>query len=221
MGDPRYFNKTRPRPQADKTIHRARILLVEGPDDIFFFDQLMAQLGADQNQCQIIDYEGKDNLSRILPLLAKDVPFRQGNVTHLGIVQDADGNRTAANQRIRGACSKAGLSPPTFGDFGMDTNMPGLLVGAFTLPDCQSDGDLDSLLFSSVAGSSAHAAAVTFLGSVVPAPLGKIGKRSVQTYLAAQEKLVRGAGNGALHGYFNLDAEELAQVRDFIQKFIA
>ena len=73
-----------------KKIERERLLLVEGKTDKEFFDRLcMNQLGDDYvTNLQILPYDGKDSLKSFLEVLLTLPKFEE--VTHLGIVRDAD-----------------------------------------------------------------------------------------------------------------------------------
>jgi hypothetical protein len=74
--------------------NKSRLLLVEGKEDKQFFIRLGYHLKfTDDTPLHIVQYEGKDNLTKFLMLVMNDPKFNQ--VTRIGIVRDADYNTDA------------------------------------------------------------------------------------------------------------------------------
>lgn len=220
MAKDRFFNPPPPHRESDRSIYGTKLLLVEGPDDIWFFDGLLRALSASTDDIQIIDYSGKDSLRRTLAPMLADPKVVEGFVRAIGIVQDADGSYAKAKERIEQACSSEGISHPSFGSFSADPKF-GFLCGAFVLPNNDADGDLDTLLYGTAVGSPEYAHVESYAGSVGVATKADAGKRKSQVLLASKEKLCRGAGRGAAHGYFDLSHPSLADVTEFVTKLIA
>jgi hypothetical protein len=61
MAAPVYFIQ-RPEPQAPSTIRGNHLILVEGQDELHFFDALLSKMAADPSKVQVLEYGGKDSL---------------------------------------------------------------------------------------------------------------------------------------------------------------
>ncbi len=83
------------------------VLLVEGKDDVGFFEALLKKLGI--TQIQVTSIEGVDNLELELGLLKKDPNFKNmGKV--LGIVRDADDDPQKAFAYVQNALASTGFT---------------------------------------------------------------------------------------------------------------
>lgn len=216
----KFYNFAPNRPQSDRSISGKKILLVEGPDDIYFFNALLVELNAPVEEIQIIDYEGKDRLSAIFSLLIKAPEVESGDVVAIGLVQDADGDLDRAKANIDEAWRAVGLDVAPYGVFSKSKLRKSLSIGSFALPDCKSSGDLDEMLFSSSSNDAAHPLSLSFLDQVGLEPGPKFYKRATQVYLASKPKLSRGAGRGAENGYFDLSSIALSDVKNYIDSLV-
>lgn len=79
-------------------VEQARLVVVEGKDEEFFFSALLEHLGL--SGVQIVPIGGKSKLRENLKALVRLPGFRQ-KVTHVGIVRDADDDARAAFQSLR------------------------------------------------------------------------------------------------------------------------
>ena len=135
---------------------KTRLLMVEGPDDIMFFERLASHLAGkaqeflDLTDFEILPFGGAQNLVNALELLARDQ--RYGKVSHIGIVRDSDYN-TDAFASVCSAINIFNNQPPT-------TNMPvprkvflpteeSPRVSVLTMP-LNSDGTLESVVLSAL-----------------------------------------------------------------------
>ena len=89
-------------------IEQPKQLLVEGNDDVRLFRALAKHLGI--SDIQVNQYKGKYNLRIFLRTFTALSGF--ASVNSLAVVADANSNRNATEQRIRGALSAAGLPSP-------------------------------------------------------------------------------------------------------------
>ena len=89
-------------------IEQPKQLLVEGNDDVCLFRALATHLGI--ADIQVNQYGGRDNLRPFLRTFSALAEF--ASVKALAVVADANSNRNATEQRIRGALSAAGLPSP-------------------------------------------------------------------------------------------------------------
>ena len=217
----RYFNRPLQERVADRSITGRKLIIVEGPDDIWFFDALLASLGAPIDEVQVLDYEGKDSIARTLGPLLLDPAVTDGTVTAIAIVQDADGDVAVARRNIDEACAEVGLAGGTYGGFTASTSHPTLSIGTFALPDGALNGDLDTLLFDTLAGSPIHAHVESYATTAGFAARPDVGKRKTQTYLASRSPIARGAGMGAANGHFDVTHPSITPVRDFVAALLA
>lgn len=133
-----------------ENIKCTRLLLVEGVDDMKFFQELCHRLFREEYSAtlQIIDYNGKDNLKNafndvLLPQPAFD------DVTHLGIVRDADftgGALRSVQNILKGVARKQLSIPEQHNQFvGTDPS-----VGIFIMPSGNRKGMLETLVLDAV-----------------------------------------------------------------------
>jgi hypothetical protein len=121
-------------------IERPYQLIVEGEDDLRFWEQYLPRVG--RPRVEIRETGGRDQLRRFLTAFTRTTGFDQ--VEWIGIVQDADHDARAAFDRIRGALAHAQLPTPrrAWIPVGSSPN-----VVAIVLPDGTNQGDLEALLW--------------------------------------------------------------------------
>ena len=78
------------------TIHKTKILVVEGKDEDKFFSALLNHMGI--RGCQIIEIGGKGEFRNTLPALVKRSGF--SSVSFLAIIRDADTNAITINSTV-------------------------------------------------------------------------------------------------------------------------
>ena len=133
-----------------------QLLLVEGPDDIMFFDKLIEHVKSKTNESldfstfAALPFGGAQQLVNSLELLARDPQYDQ--ISHIGVVRDSDYN-TDAFASVCSAIRKFNRQPPT-------SNMPVPTevfvptkkqphVSILTLP-LKADGTLESVVLSAL-----------------------------------------------------------------------
>lgn len=216
----KYFNAPLSEHQADRKIYGKKVLLVEGPDDIWFFNTLLARLNAPAEDVQIIDYDGTPKLRRTFASLLLDQKVASGHVNAIAVVQDADEDEASARRNVISAFSLEGISEPEFGTFRTDDSR-GIAVGAFILPNNSDAGNLDQMLYMTMSESAAHAQTEIFSRALGLEERTDVYKRKTQVYLASQNEICRGAGRGAARGYFDMTHERISGITDFIENFLA
>lgn len=116
------------------TITLPKLLLVEGQDEVSFFEAWFYELGV--VDVLVVAYEGKTKLADFLQDLPKARGFER--ITHLAVLRDADDNPNAAQESVQHAIS----------------NSPSLVTRLnprhFVLPNGQSPGALESLWLESL-----------------------------------------------------------------------
>jgi hypothetical protein len=136
---------------------KTRLLLVEGKEDKEFFIRLGSHLQfTDAVPLEIIQYEGESNLETILKLIRLDPNFK--NITHIGIVRDADYEINAFTrvQQALMASNQEKVDAPLYSiptqarQFTTDTPSTGILI----LPE-GTEGMLEDILLAAFADDPA------------------------------------------------------------------
>ena len=189
-------------------------LLVEGRDDLVFFNELLRHMGL--KNVQVRDYQGKSNLGPYLKALVRTRGF-QSKVKSIGIVRDADLHPAGAFQSIQSAVQAVGWAVPA-----QPSQIAGttLKVGAFVLPGQNRTGELEDLLLDAVAGDPVIPCVDDYFNCVnqrqgnVPT---KLSKARVHAFLASREKpnLLPGVATEA--GYWRLTSHAYKPVKDFLR----
>lgn len=124
----------------------SRLLLVEGNEDQEFF----IQLSHPSEPPRILQYEGKDKLSKFLYQLIQDTNFKQ--VSQIGIVRDADYG-TDAFQSVRTALKNANANSPRqlpVPETVIEPSEGTPRVSVLILPSEERDGMLEDLVLDAL-----------------------------------------------------------------------
>jgi hypothetical protein len=94
----------------NKTVQKPIIVVVEGLDYLYF---LLNRIKNDlvYDNVQLWDFKEESDLSKNLGLLRRERDFE--NVTSLGIIRDAEADRTATEQAVQDALRSNGFAVPT------------------------------------------------------------------------------------------------------------
>lgn len=162
-------------------ITQPRLLIVEGDDEVNFFQSFLDYLGIDDVQIQALG--GIRQFRTKFKAVVSARGFSE--VQSLAVVRDADKNAQAAFQSIRSVLQTNGLSP---------SNSPGVSgntlpkVTIHIIPNNQDDGMLENLCLESVADDPAMSCVHDFIGCIS----GKFdnipheeAKATVRTYLTS------------------------------------
>jgi hypothetical protein len=131
-------------PQAKAPIAYSKVLVVEGHDAFQFFKALLRHLNL-LAEIEIRNSGGVDDLSTYLRVLAGTSGF--SGVNSLGIIRDAEDDATAAFASICNGLAQTKLSVP---DNPMVIVEGKPRVSVFILPDCASQGMLETLCLQAV-----------------------------------------------------------------------
>ncbi len=92
-----------------------KIILVEGMDEVNFFDALLKHMKIPN--VKVINCNGKENIKNIIATLPA-LPQFDDIVKSIAIIRDADNNSEAAFKSVCGSIEASGLKPPlTIGSF--------------------------------------------------------------------------------------------------------
>jgi len=194
-----------------KPIREKKVLAVEGKDEVNFFDALLKHsriAGFD-----IRDVGGKDKFKEMLPVLVKVRGF--SDIEVLVVVRDADNDPDAAFDSVRDVLNGQKLDPPDHMNQFSDGNPR---IGVFIMPGNSDTGMLEDLCLKTVEEHPAMECVNAFIdcASGLKYPPKIAAKAKAQAFLAAMPKIVSSVGVGAQKGYWNLDSDELDNLRSFI-----
>ena len=127
-----------------KSKHPERKLLVEGKTDLFFIAELWKkQRNTDAlNHFQIVPMDGKERL--IQSVSDNDDAIWKPEITHLGIVVDADANAETSLQSVCDALNRRGIIgfSRELHTSGNICTIDGIRIGVWVMPDNKREGIL-------------------------------------------------------------------------------
>jgi hypothetical protein len=209
-------------PQGRK--HMERLLIVEGPDDAYFFDAIFKDISANPARAGILYLNGKDALRKEFGPFIKSAPFTHGVVNTYAIVKDADLDPNAAIVEAHAVLRSYGEPEPPPATFVAAPAGRAGRVGLLIIPSATEPGDLEEVCFRTVAGEVLTNRVSTFLAETEASggQIDHLSKRRVQTYLANKHgDLCRGPGRGFSCGHFNASHQSLVAIKDFCRQLIA
>lgn len=130
-------------------ITKAKILLVEGQDEVYLFDELLLDIGLD-NDIQVIEVGGVDKFPQALKALRSRTGFNQ--TTSIGMVRDADSDPQGAFQSLCSALQGANLPKPS-APLQPEAGPP--QVTAMIVPDADTRGMIENVCLNSVSDDPA------------------------------------------------------------------
>jgi len=193
------------------TIECPSVLVVEGRDEVRFFQALLKHMQVPD--VQVLEIGGKTNLTSNLKALMRSPGYTR--LARLGVVRDADNDPQAAFQSVGHSLQTAGLAVPTAAAQ-LCGGKPA--VGVLILPH-DGTGALEDLCLSAVGNDPAIPCITAFFDCVVPL-LGAprhIGKAKVQAFLSCRREEGKRLGEAAEAGYWPWDAPCFDAVKHFIR----
>lgn len=204
-------------------IVKNKIILVEGIDEVNFFEALFKHL--ELEDIQVIESKGKEQFPSELSLTINDPGFE--NVVTLAIVRDADKSHAAAIQSIKHYLKNNGLPSPS--EHASFIEKDNLKVGVFIAPGFVECGMLETLVLESLAEHPVNLLSSKYVNelreNLLPVketatlkfPRNE-AKAQMHSFLAGMEKFVPSLGIAAKKGYFDLSSEVFKDIRDFLIK---
>jgi hypothetical protein len=198
-------------------IQKTRALLVEGKDEVQFFDALLGQMAL--SSIQVVEVGGKDRLRNEFPALLNDPGF--SSLAAYAIVRDADVSFPSALQSVCCLLKKHGEPcPRKHGEF---SSAGGRRVGIYVMPGNFAEGMLETLCLRTVEDHPVMPCVNGFMDCLRQALRGdetrlpkNEAKARVQGFLAGMPEPVSSLGIGAQKGYWRLDHEVLGDLRRFL-----
>lgn len=192
---------------------QSKIIGVEGNDELNFFTALFKHLNIDG--VQLIDFGGKDNFSNRIKQIVKLDNF--DNVTHFGLIRDADTNYEGALRSIIQSLEKAKLPIPEKNEsFSLKAKPK---VGIFIMPGKNKTGMLESLCIETIQNNPEYECINNFIDCLNEKPK-TIEKAIIQIYLASKTPIVNSLGLGAIKGHIDFDNKQMVDLRNFILEFV-
>ncbi len=214
------------------TIEKDHLLLVEGKDEIGFFQALLKHIDV-QDDIQIIEVGGKDKFKNEFPalLISPDFPA----VKKYGIVRDADDNADNTFQSVKGLLTQHNQPTPKAPGEVISSN--DVTTGVFIMPGNAEEGMLEDLCLSTVAHHPVSACVDEYIACLhknlehekenIPKDPHKHyfpkneAKAKMHVFLAGMNKFVPSLGIAAKKGYFNFNSEIFNDIKVFLQKLRA
>ena len=198
-----------------RAIEQPKQVIVEGNDEDRIFRALCNHMQLTDVQIQPID--GINNLRRFLDGFTGDTRFE--SVRSLAVFADADTNRDARSDLVRGALSDAGLPVPAR-PLQLASDGP-LSVAYMIVPPEGSGTMIEDLCLDSVAGDPAMQCVETYLecldeiGDAPPAS-SWTAKARAHAFLASRERPGLRLGEAADSGVWPLDQGAFDQLRSLL-----
>lgn len=200
-------------PKPPSPIHKPKLLIGEGEEEVRFFNALLRHLHRDN--IQVEQYGGKNNLSAYLrTLVTPRVGFQ--NLTAIAITRDADQDAEAAFQSVCAALRRGGLSlPERHGEFTMHSPR----VGVFIMPDGKNAGMLEDLCLAAQQADLAMSCVEEYFQCLAQAqyPLPEnMSKARLHAWLASRKLPDKRLGEAAESKYFDWEDSAFDALKKFI-----
>ncbi len=193
-------------------IEKKRLLLVEGKDEIMFFNAYLKFLEIDN--IQVLEVKGKTQFKNELPLLKINPGFP--DVEKFGLIRDADDDFSATLQSVYDRLILNSFEPiKEHNKFSTSTPQ----IGIFIMPGLNTNGCLEDLCLKAVNTNDQLKCPNDFINCVKndKKGLNHISKRKVQVFLACQKELCNHLGLGAQKKYWDFDSAVYDDIKKFVQ----
>jgi hypothetical protein len=199
------------------TIQQPHILLVEGLDDITFFEYLAIQLKIEK-VIQIISFEGKSNLRAALRQI-RLAPLESSveKILTLGIARDSDDDN--AFQSVCHALQDIGFSVPQI-PLSLQEGEPKTIVMLF--PDEATPGTLEDLCLRAFVKDPALTCADEYLQCLIEQKIllrsNIITKAKLQVFFASKEEETLFLRRAVQRNWWPWDDSTFDQAKAFLQQ---
>lgn len=206
-------------PGSRSPITRPIVLAVEGRDMFGFFLELLRGLGLDQ-KVELRNFGGVGDLPVYLEALASLKRFE--TVVSIGIARDCEADPHAAFESVKSALGNAGLPQPRrVGE--LASGPPQTVV--ILLPDADSPGMLETLLWRSLANQADPAAPCVeeFLDCIdvqTGAVAANLDKSRVHAFIASKPRPYLLLGQAVRAGYFPLAAPDFDPLKKILCELV-
>ena len=191
------------------------LLLVEGLDDINFFDKMLTRLRI--TGVQVIPVGGVSKLKSTLDALKVAPNFER--VRRIGIIRDADRSKSSAHMSVESALVNSGFRDP--GSRMTSLKMPEAVV--LILSGDDGTGMLESLICKTLIDKEVWRCVEDFIEcceEIREIPNHRLDKARVNTYLSTTDTPGITTGDAAAKGYWDFTHDALTKVRDFLFRLV-
>jgi len=207
------------------TFEKPYLLIVEGKDDVNFFEAYLGYLSSLEN-CQgvndkfdIYSIGGKNNLPSILKTISKTPGFN--NIKALAIILDADSNPKARFQSITNALKKANLPSPRKI---MEASGKKPKVMIFLLPDSNRAGSLEDLCLESIKNDPALSCIDKYFECLSDKKIkisANCSKAKCLAFLASRPDLPNNVGIAAKQKIWPFASPAFQNIKNFLINFFS
>ena len=198
-------------------IDKRKLLLVEGKDEVSFFNVLLEKNKI--NEIQVMDTGGKEQFKKLFPIIKNTPGFDE--LETLAIIHDADKDSQIAFQSVCDVLKNNEIKAPKEESvFISDT----LKVGVFIITYKENKGNLEALCLSSIESDSIMECIDSFTDCIkkkknsnYKTPIN-IHKAKCRAFLSAMEEDTPSLGVATKKEYWNLDSEKLKPLLDFLKQ---
>ncbi len=198
-------------------VEKSKIILVEGKDDKSFLGNFLNRLGI--TDVQIITVDGKENFGNSIELL-KQKTFNFEKVSIISVIRDADENSQSAFQSVSYHLEKNNLKPPSkINTFNVDSTPR---CGIYIISKEDKTGMLEDLCLESVKNLPIFECInkyIECLNEKLSEKPKNIAKTKVQIFLASKPEIANTIGIGMEKGYWNLEADSMKKLSEFLQNY--
>ncbi|CAN2044020.1 DUF4435 domain-containing protein [Candidatus Magnetomoraceae bacterium gMMP-1] len=214
------------------TIEKNILLLVEGRDEVVFFEALLKHINA-QDNVQLVEVGGKNRFRNEFPTLLASYNFPA--VKKYAIVRDADDSADNTFKSVIGLLRDHEQPLPEAP--GEITSLDDIAAGVFIMPGNAAEGMLEDLCLRTVTNHPVSTCVDAYISCLhdnleqekkdIPKnPLKYYfpkneAKAKMHAFLAGMNKFVPSLGIAAKKGYFNFDSEIFNDIKIFLQKLTA
>ena len=197
-----------------KEIKKIKLLVVEGKEEVRFFDALLKHMNIDS--VQVEETQGKQKLPGFIKTLPV-VPNYE-TVESIAIICDADADPESAFQSIIDALKKAGLNcPDSHGAFSQGHPK----IGIFIMPDGLNPGMLENLCLNSLLRDPAMRCVEEYFNCIAKTGISEpkpIAKAKVYAWLASRVNPARRVGEAAEAGNWSWEHPAFKDLLAFLNK---
>lgn len=207
-----------------------KVLLVEGKDEVNFFEVLLKHLGL--NNIQTMEVGGKDKFLDEFPTFLVLPGFER--VTAYAIIRDADTNHGLTLESIKGLLKRHNQPcPRRSGEF-ESISASSCKVGIFIIPGNAETGMLESLCLQTVADHPVMSCVNKLMRCLDENLTKKLAedlkdrgkswyprneeKARLHIFLSSMHEVTTSIGLAAQKGYWNFEHDALSDLRDFLKK---
>ncbi|MGP1439914.1 MAG: DUF3226 domain-containing protein [Treponema sp.] len=194
------------------------LLLVEGKDEIEFFNTLFKYMSIDG--VQILEVGGKNNFPHHIKSIKQDLGDDCSNITNLGIIRDADDNAKAAFDSICYHLNQNEIAPPK--SIGIVENIDNRKIGIFIMPNNKDNGMLETLCLKSIESTCCYKEMNIYIECLQNLYKNNksfnVDKAKSQVYLASKIPMKNRLGLGAEAGQWNFNHSAFTEIKTFLKE---